>query len=91
MQQLVSFFIPVVVVLSACGVQAQTFECPDNAELAIEAMDRVTDVVVHDIFTPPVSSRIYAYTSLAAYSAYEWAGGKTPFTVALNDFPATDA
>ena len=27
----------------------------------------VTDVMVHDIFSPPVASRVYAYASLAAY------------------------
>ncbi|MBK8702460.1 MAG: vanadium-dependent haloperoxidase [Saprospiraceae bacterium] len=29
----------------------------------------ITDVIVHDIFSPPVASRIYAYTSIAAYEA----------------------
>lgn len=29
----------------------------------------VTDVMVHDIFSPPVASRIYAYISVAAYEA----------------------
>src|SRR5580698_6488926 len=27
----------------------------------------VTDIMVHDIFSPPVASRIYLYTSVAAY------------------------
>jgi hypothetical protein len=62
--------------------------CDHGAELAIEAMDRVTEVIVHDIFTPPVSSRIYAYTSISAYTAYEWAAGGSGFTANLNDFPA---
>ncbi len=30
---------------------------------------RITDRIVHDIFSPPVASRIYAYTSVAAYEA----------------------
>lgn len=29
----------------------------------------ITDRIVHDIFSPPVASRIYAYTSIAAYEA----------------------
>ena len=29
----------------------------------------VTDVMVHDIFSPPVASRIYAYISVAGYEA----------------------
>src|SRR3954470_15114847 len=27
----------------------------------------LTDVIVHDIFSPPVASRIYAYSNIAAY------------------------
>lgn len=31
------------------------------------AMQQLTDVIVYDIFSPPVASRIYAYPSIAAY------------------------
>jgi len=31
------------------------------------AMDKLTDVIVHDIFSPPQASRVYAYPSIAAY------------------------
>ncbi|MFD1314101.1 vanadium-dependent haloperoxidase [Namhaeicola litoreus] len=31
------------------------------------AMDQLTSVIVHDIFSPPVASRIYAYASVAGY------------------------
>jgi hypothetical protein len=31
--------------------------------------DQLTKVIIYDVFSPPVSSRIYAYTSLAAYEA----------------------
>ncbi len=31
------------------------------------SMENLTDVIVHDIFSPPVASRIYAYPSIAAY------------------------
>lgn len=34
-----------------------------------ESMRKLTDVIVHDIFSPPVASRIYAYPSIAAYEA----------------------
>lgn len=33
------------------------------------SVKQVTDVIVHDIFSPPVASRIYAYMSVAAYEA----------------------
>src|SRR3954452_12875423 len=31
------------------------------------AQKALTDVIVHDIFSPPVATRIYAYTNMAAY------------------------
>ena len=31
------------------------------------AVDKVTEVIIHDIFSPPVASRIYAYSNIAAY------------------------
>ncbi|WP_215223133.1 vanadium-dependent haloperoxidase [Echinicola shivajiensis] len=38
----------------------------DNQAL-VDANRNITAVMVHDIFSPPVSSRIYAYSSIAAY------------------------
>lgn len=32
-------------------------------------MKKITDIMVHDIFSPPVASRVYAYSSIAAYEA----------------------
>ena len=32
-----------------------------------KAVDKVTEVIIHDIFSPPVASRIYAYSNIAAY------------------------
>ncbi|MCY7350356.1 MAG: vanadium-dependent haloperoxidase [Cytophagaceae bacterium] len=40
-----------------------------NAESIREAEQKLTEVIIHDIFSPPVASRIYAYSSLAAYEA----------------------
>jgi len=34
-----------------------------------QSMKKLTDVIVHDIFSPPQASRIYAYPSIAAYEA----------------------
>jgi len=31
------------------------------------ALQKLTDIIVYDIFSPPVASRIYAYPSIAAY------------------------
>jgi len=34
-----------------------------------QSLNNLTDVIVHDIFSPPVASRIYAYPCIAAYEA----------------------
>jgi hypothetical protein len=33
------------------------------------AEEKMTEVIVHDIFSPPVAARIYAYANIAAYEA----------------------
>lgn len=40
-----------------------------NANYLHRNIKAITDRIVHDIFSPPVASRIYAYTSVAAYEA----------------------
>ena len=40
-----------------------------NADFLRAVENQVTQVMVHDIFSPPVASRIYYYSSLAAYEA----------------------
>ncbi|MHA8065710.1 vanadium-dependent haloperoxidase [Aquirufa sp. ROCK2-A2] len=56
-----------------------TFSCqksnPDyqkeasNPEFLIRSETMLTESIIHDIFAPPVSSRIYMYASIAAYEA----------------------
>lgn len=41
----------------------------DKAEFIHKSVKQVTDIIVHDIFSPPVASRIYAYMSIAGYEA----------------------
>jgi hypothetical protein len=41
----------------------------NNPEFLHRTMKAITDRVVHDIFSPPVASRIYTYSSVAAYEA----------------------
>jgi hypothetical protein len=33
------------------------------------SIKQITDIIVHDIFSPPVASRIYAYVAIAGYEA----------------------
>lgn len=41
----------------------------NNADFYHDCVNQLTDVIVHDIFTPPVASRIYSYATLAGYEA----------------------
>lgn len=47
----------------------QNIENLQFAPLYHDAVKSVTDVIVHDIFSPPVASRIYAYSFIAGYEA----------------------
>ncbi|MBC8151386.1 MAG: vanadium-dependent haloperoxidase [Bacteroidetes bacterium] len=84
------FFVPLVVlclwVSSGCQKSATPAEYNAkvaNPELYNQCLDKLTQVVIHDIFSPPVASRIYAYANLAGYEAavpfdaqFESLGGK---------------
>ena len=38
-------------------------------EILHQNEDQLTQVIIYDVFTPPVASRIYVYSSLASYEA----------------------
>jgi len=40
-----------------------------KADFLHRSVKQITDIIVHDIFSPPVASRIYAYMSVAGYEA----------------------
>lgn len=42
---------------------------PNTDLLLVRAEKMLTEVIVHDIFSPPVASRIYLYANIAAYEA----------------------
>lgn len=39
----------------------------EDPQLLRDCMEKLSDVIVYDIFSPPVASRIYAYPSVAAF------------------------
>lgn len=41
----------------------------ENPEFIHRSVKQITDVIVHDIYSPPVASRIYAYVTIAGYEA----------------------
>jgi len=40
-----------------------------NSKIFLSSIKNLTDVIVYDIYSPPVASRIYAYSCIAAYEA----------------------
>jgi hypothetical protein len=60
-----------------------------SADLLHNNVDKLTEVIIHDIFSPPVSSRIYTYANLAAYEAVRFQKpGNPSYAAELNGFPA---
>ncbi len=67
----ISFFTIFVLLFFSCDQQTKK---PDpkiltDKNLMHQNMGQLTQVIILDIFSPPVSSRIYSYASLAAYEA----------------------
>ena len=57
-------------VLISCSSSHKDYKTKvQNPEFIHRSIKQITDIIVHDIFSPPVASRIYAYSSVAAYEA----------------------
>lgn len=72
-------------VFSACKT-TETEKLSDT-EILHQNQDKLTQVIIYDVFNPPVASRIYAYSSLASYEAMRFAKPGSPsFVSELNGF-----
>ena len=70
MKRIVVFFIQMVVIgllWSGCAIDRSFEPKVANPDFLHRAHHKLTDIIVYDIFSPPVASRIYAYASIAAY------------------------
>ena len=47
-----------------------------DADILHNNEDQLTQIIIYDVFTPPVASRIYSYSSLASYEAIRYADPK---------------
>ena len=71
------------------AAEEQAKPIPNDVKLVHDMVGRMNDVVIYEIFSPPVASRIYAYSTLALYEASK--GMDTSYkslTARLNGFPA---
>jgi hypothetical protein len=71
-------------VISACNQKPVLLS--DN-EILHQNQDKLTQIIIYDVFTPPVASRLYVYTSLASYEAIRFKKEGAPsITSKLNGF-----
>ena len=63
-------WIVLVILVFGCSSNSEEYKTKvQNPDFIHRTLKIVTDLIVHDIFSPPVASRIYAYTSIAGYEA----------------------
>ncbi|HEX3386902.1 MAG TPA: phosphoesterase, partial [Mucilaginibacter sp.] len=60
--------------LASCGHKSGSL--PADADILHANEDELTNVIIYDVFTPPVAARIYGYTNLASYEAMKYADPK---------------
>src|SRR5882757_9907703 len=72
------------VILMGCGKNKPVI---NEAEILHSNEEQLTKVIIYDVFTPPVASRIYGYTNLASYEAMRYADPKyNSLTAQLREF-----
>lgn len=85
----VSFYMILLLGSFACQHSTSTGDTKilNEARLLHQNMNQLTQVIIHDMFSPPVASRIYVYCSLAAYEAIRFnEPGLPSLTAQLNGF-----
>ena len=60
------------------GCQQNKLPRLSDAEILHQNQDLLTQIIIYDVFTPPVASRIYVYSSLASYEAIKYSKEGTP-------------
>jgi hypothetical protein len=77
-----------IVLLIGCNTKKTASLVPlSPADIIHQQQDELTQVIIYDVFTPPVAARIYAYTSLAAYEAIRYAKpGEPSLAEQMNKF-----
>lgn len=64
-----SKFIFAMIFLSACNSSSKWQKLSEDPAFIHRSIKKITDVMVADIYSPPVASRTYAYISIAGYEA----------------------
>lgn len=59
--------VAIMLVVISCSTEKKEGAIEVTSEQFHSAVDKVIEIMVHDIFSPPVASRIFAYPNIAAY------------------------
>lgn len=88
MKQLI-FFIGFSISLTSCLNLEHKEKTTFNDELLQQnCVHRLSEIIVYDVFNPPVASRIYAYSNLAFYEALRFTDtGSRSMAAQLQQFP----
>ena len=87
MKNSVLFILILIFGLVGCKNQ-EKLQLPNAADVLHNNEKNLTDLIIYDIFSPPVASRIYAYTSLAAHEAIRHEDpAEASLVLKLKDFP----
>lgn len=71
---------------------AQNTTWKEDAAMLHRSQKALTDVIIHDIFSPPVAARVYAYANIAAYEVIAATHtGQRSLYQQVKDFPAIKA
>jgi membrane-associated phospholipid phosphatase len=71
-KKLFSKAIAIACLLAMVGCNSKSTQQLSSVDVLLENEDQLTQVIIYDVFTPPVSSRIYVYASLASYEAIRY-------------------
>ena len=84
--KILQFFL-LITLFSAVACKEKRSDLLTDTEILHQNQDQLTQVIIYDVFTPPVASRIYAYSSLASFEAMRFDKPGTPSIAArLNKF-----
>lgn len=84
-----SLFVMILFISVAANANDDWKKLSENPEYLHRSIKEVTDVIVHDIYSPPVASRIYAYVTIAGYeAAYHTDENYISFAAQLHDLTA---
>lgn len=81
---IISFFVSTILMVGC--KQHEQLERHKGPALQHYLVGKLTDAIIYDIYSPPVASRLYAYTNLAYYEAIRPAFPTTSITNQLNGF-----